>query len=71
MKKLLEHEQAARRAPDWLVEAVITDLGSRNLRNLGDHETRWSADRCKAMRAERRRRKAERNYNPVMERRAA
>jgi hypothetical protein len=66
-----DHELAARRAPDWMIEAVIGDLGKRNLRNLRDHETRWCADRSKAFRAERRRRKQAKVYNPIMERWAA
>lgn len=52
------HEAIVRRYSDRLLEAVIADLGSRNLRNLRDHETRFLAERCKAARAERRRRKA-------------
>lgn len=42
--------------PDHLLEALIADLGSRNLRNLKDHEVRFLADRSKAARAERRKR---------------
>lgn len=62
-------EAVVRRYPDALVQAVIDDLGGRNLRDLRDHETRWLADRCKAARGERRRRKAAGKWNP--ERRVA
>ena len=44
--------------PDHLLEALIADIGTRNLRNLRDHETRFLADRSKAARAERRERQA-------------
>lgn len=50
------HEGQVREYPDWLLEAIIADLGKRNLRDMRDHEVRWCAERCKAARAERRRR---------------
>ena len=58
------HEITARSYPDTLIEAIIADLGKRNLSNLRDHATRWMADRCKALRAERRTRKQANKYTP-------
>jgi len=52
------HEGIAASYSDSLLEAVIHDLGKRNLSNLRDHATRFLAERCKACRAERRNRKA-------------
>lgn len=51
------HEGVAASYSDQTIEAVIGDLGKRNLSNLRDHETRFLAERCKALRAERRNRK--------------
>lgn len=46
---------------DDLLDAIIADLGNRNLRDYSNHETRWLAERASACRAERRRRKTERS----------
>lgn len=51
------HDAIVRTFPDWLLEAVIGDLGRRNLRDYRNHETRWLGERASAARAERRRRK--------------
>jgi hypothetical protein len=51
------HDRAVSTYPDWLLDAVIDDLGRQNLRDYGNHETRWKAERSSAARAERRRRK--------------
>lgn len=42
---------------DALLDSIIDDLGTRNLRDFRDHETRWLGERMKACRAERRARK--------------
>lgn len=51
------HEAIVRGYPDWMLSAVIADLGKRNLRDQRDHATRWAAERCSAARWERKRRK--------------
>lgn len=53
----MPHIRAVSSYPDWLLDAVIDDLGKRNLRNYQDNETRWLAGRASAARAERRRRR--------------
>jgi hypothetical protein len=58
MSHLASHELAARSYSDGLIDAIIDDLGNRNLRDQRDHETRWLAQRSSALRAERRRRKS-------------
>lgn len=50
--------------PDTLLEAAYRDLSKQNLRNQQDNETRWKADRLKALSAERRKRKALKSYAP-------
>lgn len=50
------HDAVVIQYPCWMLDAVIADAGTRNLRDYRDHETRWLAERCKAARAERRRR---------------
>lgn len=52
------HEAIVAAYPDALIEAVIADLGRRNLRDQRDHEVRWAAERCSAARHERAARKA-------------
>jgi hypothetical protein len=52
------HTTAVATYPNWLLEAVIRDMGERNLRNQRDHEVRWCAERSSAARAERRKREA-------------
>lgn len=58
------HEAIVASYSDATLEALINDIGRRNLSNLRDHETRFLAERSKAARAERRARKAAGNYNP-------
>lgn len=53
-----EHARAVRGYTDDMLDAVIADLSRRNLRDYGNHETRWLAERSSACRAERRARKA-------------
>lgn len=52
------HEGVVRTYSDEMLTRLIDDIGKRNLSDLRDHETRWLAERSKAARAERRRRKA-------------
>lgn len=52
------HELIVAAYPDALIEAVIADLGQRNLKDQRDHEVRWAAERCSAARHERQARKA-------------
>lgn len=52
-----EHDKAVAQYSGELLEDIIADLSKRNLRDFKDHEVRWSAQRLKACRAERRRRK--------------
>lgn len=59
------HEAVVVTYSDALLEAVIQDLGRRNLRDQSDHEIRWSAQRLSAARAERRRRRGLPTRNPA------
>ena len=61
---LSPHDRAVRDYSDDLIEYAIADLGRRNLRDYGNHETRWMAERSSALRAERRRRKELRKATP-------
>lgn len=61
------HEHMVSLDNDYVLEAVINDLGKRNLSDYRDHETRWCADRLRAARAERRKRKAAGTYCPEVE----
>lgn len=56
MTVAMRHALAVAGYPDWLLDAVIKDLGGRNLRDYKDNAVRWAGERCKAARAERRRR---------------
>lgn len=58
------HELAARSYSTPTLLAIREDLGGRNLSNLRNHETRWLADRCKAVRAELRQRGVKRGSKP-------
>ena len=50
------HEDWARMYSTEVLLAIRETLGKQNLSNLRDNETRWKADRVKAVRAEIRRR---------------
>lgn len=52
------HDRAIASYTDDMLDAVIADLGRQNLRDYGNHETRWLAERSSACRALRRERKA-------------
>jgi hypothetical protein len=60
----ITHADAVAILSDSTIEAALQDLGKRNLSKQQDHETRWLADRSKALRAERRKRKGAGNYHP-------
>ena len=64
MSTATPHAAVAASYPDWLIEAALADLTRRNLRDQANHETRWCAERSKALRAERRARKDKGNYHP-------
>lgn len=52
-----DHAAVAATYPPGLLEAVIADLGARNLRDYQDHATRWQAERLTACRRERKNRR--------------
>jgi len=54
---MMTHDEIAALYPSDMLDKIIADLGARNLRDQRDHETRFLAERSKALRAERRRRK--------------
>lgn len=55
---LADHVDMVRRYEDALLERVYWQLRRQNLRDYSDDETRWKAERLKAVAAERRARKA-------------
>ena len=57
------HEGVVLTYSDLLLAALIDDIGKRNLSNYRDHETRFLGERCKAARAERKRRQLQ-SLNP-------
>lgn len=54
---MMTHDEIVALYPNDMLDKIIADLGARNLRDQRDHEIRWLAERSKALRAERRRRK--------------
>lgn len=48
-----EHERAVEDYPDWLLKAIIADIGRRGraLADYRDHEMRWLGGRAKGARA--------------------
>ena len=57
-RKATPHDVMLAGVSDLLLAGVIADAEKRNLRDYGDHETRWWAERSSAARALRRERKA-------------
>ena len=46
---MMDHAQIVAGLSPKLIPLIIDDLKKRNLRDYRDHETRWTADRLRAL----------------------